>query len=1298
MKCTLWMLLTGWACLCWMEPIVRGDEFAASLPSGVGAVWDANKAFRETTPTRERICINGLWRWQPADAEPKQPPAGGWGFFKVPGSWPGIANYMQKDSQTVFSHPNWKDQRLSEVSAAWHEREITIPAEWKDRRVAVSAEYLNSFAVAYVDGKRAGELHFPGGELDLTSFCRPGKTQRLTLHVAALPLKGVLLSYSDSNSAREVRGQVDRRGLCGDVFLVASPAGESITDVKIDTSVSKGQIRFEAELSGLAASKRYSLRALITKDGKTVREFESPPFQTGDLERGRSAFTADWKPEQLWDIHTPQNQYEISLTLNDADGKRIDTFFRERFGFREFWIDGKDFYLNGSRIFLSAVPLDNAQIGAALANYSAARESLRRLKSFGINFVYTHNYGCQPGSHLSFAEILRAADDEGMLVALSQPHFSHYDWQAKDADQNNGYARHAEFYVREAQNHPAVVAYAMSHNALGYGEDMNPDKIDGRIDPRSGRYEKNNADRALRAEAIVKGFDRARIVYHHAGGNIGALHSVNFYPNFVPIQEMSDWFGHWAKVGVKPAFPCEYGAPFLWDWGMYRGWYQGEREFGSAQVPWDFCLAEWNSQFQGDQAFQISEAEKANLRWEAAQFRAGRLWHRWDYPHRLSSNDFDERYPIIARYITDNWRAFRTWGLSAFSPWEHGQYWKLKPGVDRGRRKLPVDWQNLQRPGFSPDYLDERYERMDLAYKQNDWEPTPAAEALIRNNRPLLGDIAGKPAAFTSKDHLFVPGETFEKQAIVINNSRGPVDCDCAWSFNLPKNVIGRQHVSLPTGEQVRIPLSFKLPSSTRPGEYELKAVFKFGDGETQEDSFKVHVLPSAEMPLPNGKIALFDPQGETAAQLKSAGVPYQSIKADADLANYDLLIVGKNALTVAGPAPDIRRVREGLRVIVFEQTSAVLERRFGFRVAEYGLRWVFPRVPGHPLLAGLKEEHLRDWRGSATILPPTLHYEMRPRHGPTVRWCGIEVSRLWRCGNRGNVASVLIEKPACGDFRPIVDGGFSLQYSPLMEYREGRGLILFCQLDVTARSETDPAAETLWRNVLAYASSWKPAPSRGIVYVGEEAGRKHLTAAGFPPQPYEGKLSADQVLIIGPGGGTTLAKDKKAIADWLQSGGRLLAIGLDQSELQFLPIKVATKNREHIAAYFEPPASDSLFSGIGPADVHNRDPRRLPLIVTGAKILGDGVLAQADGGDIVFCQMVPWQFDSAKPQNVKKTFRRSAFLATRLLANLGAAAKTPLIERFQTPFAGEAAPRWQTGFYLDLPEEWDDPYRFFRW
>lgn len=60
-----------------------------------------------------------------------------------------------------------------------------------------------------------GELRFPGGELELTAACRPGATHRLSLQVVALPLKGVLLSYTDSASAREVKGAVARRGGMG---------------------------------------------------------------------------------------------------------------------------------------------------------------------------------------------------------------------------------------------------------------------------------------------------------------------------------------------------------------------------------------------------------------------------------------------------------------------------------------------------------------------------------------------------------------------------------------------------------------------------------------------------------------------------------------------------------------------------------------------------------------------------------------------------------------------------------------------------------------------------------------------------------------------------------------------------------------------------------------------------------------------------------------------------------------------------------------------------------------------------
>ena len=1295
-----WTIAAMLPMLAAITPGFGQQDFAAPLPEGVKAVWDIGKAHRETTPTRERICLNGLWRWQPADAQSEQAPARSWGYFKVPGSWPGITDYMQKDSQTVFAHPDWNDRKFGSINAAWYQREFTVPREWAGRRVAISVEYLNSYAVVFVDGKRTGEIRFPAGELDLTTSCQPGATHLLSVLVVALPLKGIMLSYTDSASAREVKGSVPRRGLCGDVYLVSEPVGPRISATKVDTSVRKREFTFGATLDSLDDDGRYRLHARIVDGGRAIKEFTSRAFQKSDLKEGRIEFTERWMPEKLWDIHTPQNTHGMELSLLDAAGKPLDVHWNARFGFREFWIEGRDFFLNGTRLHLSAVPLDNAQVGTALSTYQAARESLERLKSIGINFVYTHNYDCEPGSHLSFAEILRAADDVGMLVALTQPHFSHYDWKAPDADEKNGYARHAAFYARVAQDHPSVVFYSMSHNATGYEEDMNPDLIDGLHDPRDN-WSARNAKLALRAEAIVKRLDPHRIVYHHASGNLGSMHPINFYPNFVPIQELSDWFGHWATEGVKPAFLCEYGAPFTWDWTMYRGWYKGQREFGSAKVPWEFCLAEWNAQFFGDRAYAISEPEKANLRWEAKQFRAGNLWHRWDYPNQVGSERFDERYPVFAMYLSDNWRAFRTWGVSAISPWEYEHFWKLRDGVNKRREDFNVDWENLQKPGFSPDYSDQRYERMDLAYGRADWMATPAAEALLRNNQPLLAYLGGKPDRFTSKDHVFFPGETVEKQLIVINDSRQTVTCEGDWSFGLPAVIAGSKQLSVKAGEQESVPLRFALPETLAPGRYDLNTSVRFSNGGRQTDSFVVHILPRPRAPQLPGRIALFDPKMETADLLKKMGVRFQAVDAAADLSAFDTLIIGKAALTTSGAAPDITRVRNGLKVLIFEQTADVLEKRFGFRVAEYGMRQVFPRVPDHPVMAGVATENLRDWRGEATILSPRLDYTLRPRYGPTVKWCDIPVTRLWRCGNRGNVASVLIEKPARGDFLPIIDGGYSLQYGPLMECREGRGMILFCQMDVTGRTEDDPVAGTLTRNILQHVSDWKPSPARTGVYVGDPAGKRHLESAGFALASYDAKrLSTNDVLVVGPGGGLEITKDKAVIAGWLKAGGHLIALGLDQQNADaLLSLQVTFKTTEHISAFFEPNSVNSPLKGVGPADLHNRDPRELPLIASGATAIGNGVLAAATEASIVFCQIIPWQFDSIRQSNLKRTFRRASLVVTRLLANQGVATASPILARFHAPVDGaRSEKRWLDGFYLEQPEEWDDPYRFFRW
>jgi hypothetical protein len=165
------------------------------------------------------------------------------------------------------------------------------------------------------------------------------------------------------------------------------------------------------------------------------------------------------------------------------------------------------------------------------------------------------------------------------------------------------------------------------------------------------------------------------------------------------------------------------------------------------------------------------------------------------------------------------------------------------------------------------------------------------------------------------------------------------------------------------------------------------------------------------------------------------------------------------------------------------------------------------------------------------------------------------------------------------------------------------------------------------------YLAAWKPSPRRQALYAGNPEGRRHLEFSGIPAKSYEGgKLSPEQVLIVAAGGPRKLSGSAAHVADFLRSGGHLLALGLDQREANaLLPFPTGMSKAEHIAAYFPPPPAGSLLSGVGPADVHNRDPKPLSLVSSGATVLGDGVLAQADGARVVFFQFPPYTVTRAQ-------------------------------------------------------------------
>ena len=120
-----------------------------------------------------------------------------------------------------------------------------------------------------------------------------------------------------------------------------------------------------------------------------------------------------------------------------------------------------------------------------------------------------------------------------------------------------------------------------------------------------------------------------------------------------------------------------------------------------------------------------------------------------------------------------------------------------------------------------------------------------------------------------------------------------------------------------------------------------------------------------------------------------------------------------------------------------------------------------------------------------------------------------------------------------------------------------------------------------------------------------------------------DGKLTLDKTLVVSSGAGKELAARKALLADWVKAGGHVLAMGIGEEEASELPLNLVLKKAEHISTWFEPFGMTSVFAGVSPAELHNRDPRELPLVASG-QVVGHGVLARAEDANVVVCQLAP--------------------------------------------------------------------------
>ena len=418
----------------------------APLPDGAPLdSWSLDGAQHRKTATRERWCLNGLWGVRPslkADVEGRLPKPGDcWGWEKIPSVWGNPDSWGNSD---IHSGRRWQEriiapwlednpQLIDGSDRVWYRREFVMPRETAGKKVVLTFTMLNTRAVVYVDGERAAEAMFPGGEADITRFVKPGAKQTIVLDVTAYPLSKDTFTFNAPDRSDKKAARVKYKGVTGDVYLDAYPVGvPRIADATVECDVKGRRAKFAVDVEGLGgATGAFKLAAKVRGvfAGATSRDFRSG-LLSPDAE-GRLCFDAQWHDVALWDSHTPQNLYDCTMELCDAEGRVLDAALPFRFGFRDVCINGRDLLLNGVPLHLRALHNHTMNAAAGIACAESARKLIGRLKSEGFNFIIAGNYNFSPGEMSYMDALLDECDKSGMLFSFSLPHYRDFDFGKK---------------------------------------------------------------------------------------------------------------------------------------------------------------------------------------------------------------------------------------------------------------------------------------------------------------------------------------------------------------------------------------------------------------------------------------------------------------------------------------------------------------------------------------------------------------------------------------------------------------------------------------------------------------------------------------------------------------------------------------------------------------------------------------------------------------------------------------------------------------------------------------------------
>lgn len=471
---------------------------------------------------RNRVYLSGLWHFTPDNCDEN------WYKIKVPSFW---------NTPEQFDHgENWK-----EVHEAWYGYTFHIEDEnIDDQEFFLCFEGVSLFCDVYLNGEFVGSHAgcFTPFEFNISKYLKVNEKNTVVLYV-----KDLSHAYSKKDEALYHQvGLMKIKGGIPDPFMPDHPTFggiwqavfiekrhvNRISKVQVITSVRENLLSSKLMIN-CAGGHKALIKAFVSDGTKTVIEL---PVKEFDIEKPGTSrqvtLETKWHDPELWTYENPKLYFlNIHLYIN---GELTDSRII-RFGFREFWIDGRHFYLNGKKVRLYGESINKMEL-LFCSSYRKDYISLlyKTLKEkLNINCLRLH-------SMIAPKVMIDAADEVGMLI-IDQSGV----WSSAGPYYKKGGSRFLENTKKEFEewvwrdiNSPSVIVWDVENEML-----------------RSNRINLW----ALELDAYVRNIDNTRPIAHSGSGTLMGRSEIYHFHNHEQYRELVE---NWLQNPKRPVVIGEW--------------------------------------------------------------------------------------------------------------------------------------------------------------------------------------------------------------------------------------------------------------------------------------------------------------------------------------------------------------------------------------------------------------------------------------------------------------------------------------------------------------------------------------------------------------------------------------------------------------------------------------------------------------------------------------------------------------------------------------------------------------------